>query len=210
MKRQIVFLLLLTIIAGCKKDDSVPVVSVTGITVLPTSKTISEGETFTIAAPVSPAAAANKSVHWSSSDAAVAAVDNSGKVTGKQAGSATITAKTADGGKTATTAVTVQKKAVSVTGITVDPTSKTVTEGESFTITATVTPGNADNKSINWSSSDINIAFVDDKGKVLAKKPGVATITAATVDGNKTATTQVTVEMKGTDGNIQDVEGGDL
>ena len=196
MKRQLLFLLTIVLLTGCKKEEIIPVINVTGVTVLPTSKTVIEGETFTITANVSPADADNKAVNWSSSDETVATVDNTGKVTALKAGSSTITATTEDGGKTATTSVTVEKKIISVTGITVDPTSKTITEGETFTITATVSPADADNKSVNWTSSAPAVASVDNTGKVTTHKPGNVTITATTSDGGKTATTSVTVEKK--------------
>lgn len=86
-----------------------------------------------------------------------------------------------------------------VEGITLSPTEKTVIEGESFAITATVLPADADNKAVTWSSSASDIALVDDQGHVSTHKPGRATITATTTDGGKTATCEVTVKSKITD-----------
>ncbi|WP_200879173.1 Ig-like domain-containing protein, partial [Porphyromonas sp. COT-108 OH2963] len=123
-------------------------------------------------------------------------VDSNGEVTTHKEGSATITATSVDGGKTATCRVTVKRKEIKVTGITVSPTEKSVVEGESFTITATVLPADADNKTVTWSSSASYIASVNDNGRVTTHKPGRATITATTADGGKTATCQVTVTKK--------------
>lgn len=73
--------------------------SVTGIGVYPTSKTMNVGKTFTLVANVCPENATNKSVIWSSSDESVATVGTyTGKVTAKKAGTTTITATTVDGG----------------------------------------------------------------------------------------------------------------
>jgi uncharacterized protein YjdB len=84
---------------------------------------------------------------------------------------------------------------VHVTGVTLDETSKTVTVGESFTLTATVAPNDASDKSISWSTSNSNVATVAD-GVVTTKAVGTATITVTTTDGNKTATCDVTVDPK--------------
>jgi uncharacterized protein YjdB len=82
-------------------------VAVTGVSVSPTSASLSVGATQQLTATVSPANATNKNVSWASSNAAVATVSASGLVTGIAAGTATITATTQDGAKTATSAITV-------------------------------------------------------------------------------------------------------
>ncbi len=181
---------------SCEVTVERKVIPVTGVSVTPTTKTLTEGESFTLVATVQPADADNKSVSWSSSDASVASVDASGKVLALKPGTAVITATTQDGGKTATCTVTVERKVISVTGVSVTPTTKTLTEGESFTLVATVQPADADNKSVNWSSSDASVATVDASGKVLALKPGTAIITAITQDGGKTASCTVTVKKR--------------
>ncbi|RHJ82425.1 hypothetical protein DW103_09705 [Parabacteroides sp. AM08-6] len=84
---------------------------------------------------------------------------------------------------------------VEATGVTLDVTAKTLAVGESFTLVATVTPANADDTSVSWSSSDPTIASVDADGKVTALKAGKATITATSNDNpNFTATCKVSVE----------------
>jgi pectate lyase len=83
-------------------------ISVTGVSVSPTSSTITTSNgTVQLSAAVSPSNATNKSVTWSSSNTSVATVSSTGLVTGKANGSATITVRTSDGGKTATCAITV-------------------------------------------------------------------------------------------------------
>jgi uncharacterized protein YjdB len=88
-------------------NASVPVVPVTGVTVLPTSASVKSGLTTQLSATVAPSNASNQSVTWTSSNTAVATVNSTGLVTGVAAGTATITVKTVDGNKTATSAITV-------------------------------------------------------------------------------------------------------
>ena len=82
-------------------------VAVTGVTLSATTLSGTVGGSANLAATVQPANATDKTVTWSTSDAAVATVSSSGLVNYVGAGSATITATTQDGGKTATCAVTV-------------------------------------------------------------------------------------------------------
>lgn len=87
-----------------------------------------------------------------------------------------------------------QKDNIAVTGITITPISQTVEVGKSTTFIATITPENATNKKVLWSSSDETIATVTEDGIVTGIKNGIATITAITVDGDKTGT--ATIEVK--------------
>lgn len=82
-------------------------VTVSGLTLDRDSLGLSLGETATLTATISPASATNKALNWSSSDAAIATVDSSGKITGLAPGDAVISARTSDGGKVATCAVKV-------------------------------------------------------------------------------------------------------
>ena len=162
--------------------------------VTPSRIEIIEGESAVLSASVSPEAASDRAVAWSSSDRSVATVDKAGTVHGLRPGTATVTA-TAEG-KSGTCAVTVKAKAVNVTEVTLDKTELTLTEGETETLTATVKPDNADNKKVTWSSDRTEVATVDGAGKVTAVKPGEAVITVTTEDGGKTASCKVTVKAK--------------
>ena len=164
------------------------------MTVTPSRIEIIEGESAVLSASVSPEAASDRAVAWSSSDRSVATVDKAGTVHGLRPGTATVTA-TAEG-KSGTCAVTVKAKAVNVTGVTLDVTELTLTEGEAETLTATVKPDNADNKKVAWSSDKTDVATVDGAGRVTAVKAGEAVVTVTTEDGGKTATCKVTVKAK--------------
>ncbi len=164
------------------------------MTVTPSRIEIIEGGSAALSASVSPEAASDRAVAWSSSDRSVATVDKTGTVQGLKPGTATVTA-TAEG-KSGTCAVTVKAKAVNVTEVTLDKTELTLTEGETETLTATVKPDNADNRKVTWSSDKTEVATVDGAGKVTAVKAGEAVVTVTTEDGGKTATCRVTVKAK--------------
>ncbi len=176
--------------ATCMVTVEKLVIPVSSVSLNKTSLTLTEGENETLTATVGPDNATDKTVTWSTSDASVATVDQSGRVTAVKAGSATITAKAGD--KTATCSVTVEKLVIPVSSISLNKTSLTLTEGENETLTATVGPDNAMDKTVTWSTSDASVATVDQSGRVTAVKAGSATITAKA--GDKTATCSVTVE----------------
>ncbi|WP_107839450.1 phage major tail protein, TP901-1 family [Metasolibacillus meyeri] len=83
-------------------------ISVTGVTLSPTTATIDVGDTVQLTAVVEPLTATTQTVSYSSSDDDVAIVDANGLVTGVDVGNATITVITTDGGFTATAAITVE------------------------------------------------------------------------------------------------------
>ena len=96
--------------ATCKITVESSKVNVENIILDKTQATIKEGGNVQLTATVTPDNATNKNVSWESSNTAVATVDNTGYVTAKSEGTATITAKTEDGGKTATATITVEKE----------------------------------------------------------------------------------------------------
>lgn len=145
--------------------------------------------TATLTATVSPDNATNKTVIWESDKTNIATVDNTGKVSAIAQGTAKITA-TVDG-KSANCTVTVTAKPVPVTGITLDQTEITLEIDETETLTATLTPDNATDKTVTWTVAPSGVVSVDDNGNVTALKDGTATITA-TANG-KSATCSVTV-----------------
>ncbi|MGG4144945.1 Ig-like domain-containing protein [Paenibacillus algorifonticola] len=175
-------------------------VLVTGVTVSPATLTLTAGgSTGTLTAGVSPSNATNKKVTWTSSDPSVATVDEDGVVTPLRAGTVTITGTTEDGGRTATSTVTVNETDVAVTGVTVSPAALTLTAGGGTgTVTAGVSPSNATNAKVTWTSSDPSVATVDEEGVVTPLRAGTVTITGTTDDGGKTAISTVTVNAPGT------------
>ena len=172
------------------------------VSVNPASATIEAGATQALTATVAPANATNKNVTWSSNHTNIATVSAAGVVTGVAAGTATITATTVDGGKTATCEVTVTAAPVHPTSVTLNRTSLNLQIGGTDTLTATVLPANAVDKSVTWSSSSNAIATVNSSGLVTGVAAGTATVTATTVDGGKTAACTVTVTSTQPSGNL--------
>ena len=164
---------------------------VTGVSLGKTSLNMYVGETETLSAVVSPEDASDKTVSWSSGNSAVASVSKDGKVTANEPGTAVIKVVTNDLSKEATCTVTVKRH---VSGVSVNKYELTIHTGETVTLTATVSPADASDKTVSWSSSRPEIASVGEKdGKVTANKPGEAVITVKTVDGGHQATCKVTV-----------------
>ena len=160
--------------------------ALTGIKLDKTAATIKDSETLKLTATLQPTGAEG-TITWTSSYTSIATVDANGLVKGVEAGSTTITAKC--GSYSATCKVTVtQTPAASVS---LDKTTLSLKATETATLSATVLPENATDKTVKWSTSNSKIATVDANGKVTAIAVGNATITAAC--GNLSATCQVTV-----------------
>ena len=129
------------------------------------------------------------SVKWTSSNKKIASVSKAGLVKASKPGTCTITAKS--GKKTFTCKVTVKQ---GVTKIKLNKTNLKLKEGKEFALKATVTPDNAANKKITWSSDNKNVATVNSKGVIKAVGSGSAEITATAADGSgKKAVCKVTV-----------------
>lgn len=83
---------------------------------------------------------------------------------------------------------------IKVTGVTLDQTALALGVGQKTKLTHTITPEDAENPSVTWSSEDDQIASVDQNGFVTGVAPGNTTITVTTVDGNFTAQCAVTIQ----------------
>ncbi len=157
-----------------------------------TEATIKMDETVTLKATVTAKDTTKDctdSVIWGSADEKIATVKD-GVVTPVALGTTTITVTAGD--KTAECKITVAATPVEKITLAADPT--TITVGDTMTIAATVTPDDATDKTVTWTSSDEKVATVAD-GKVTAVAAGKTTITATANDGSKvTATVEITVE----------------
>ncbi|MBR1866605.1 MAG: Ig-like domain-containing protein [Lachnospiraceae bacterium] len=145
--------------------------------------TIQKGETVSLKVQITPKKAKNKKLKWTSSNKKIVSVNSKGVIKGKKKGSATIKVKTTDGSK-----LSVKLKVIVGTKVQrinfVD--ARKLTElnvGSSYTLKAEVIPADASNQTLKWSSSDPEVATVNDKGVVTAITNGAVTITAASTDG---------------------------
>ena len=158
--------------------------------------TLTEGETATLLASITPADYPAE-IEWKSSDNGVAEVDGNGRITATAPGVAEIIASASDGSCADTCIVTVEKKEEPITPtLTIDQQELTLTEGDTATLSAYITPADYPAQ-IEWKSSDNSVAEVDGNGCITAIAPGVAEIIASASDGSCTDTCRVTVETKG-------------
>lgn len=174
--------------------------TVTSVSVSPSSLSLDLNgtKTGTLTATVNGENNPSQAVTWASSNNSVATVSTSGVVTAKATGNATITATSqADGNKSGTCVVTVSDSTVHVTGVTLNKNSTSISKGSTETLTATVSPNNATNKAVTWTSSNTSAATVSNSGVVSvpsnATVGATSTITVTTSDGSYTATCIVTV-----------------
>lgn len=151
---------------------------------------IDRDETVQLKYAVTPSYATDKDLSWASSDDTVASVDTSGVVTAHRGGRAIITAVTPDGKHRASCEATVY---VAVDSIALNKSEVTLKgRGASFTLVGAISPSDASNKEIVWSTSDDRVVTVA-KGVIKSASPGSATVIAKTVEGNKVAECKVTV-----------------
>ena len=106
------------------------------------------------------------------------------------------------------TALEAQVEVTPVTGVSVTPAQATIRVGNTTTIKAIVTPDDATEKAVTWTSSDDTVATVDSNGVVTGVKVGTATITATTIDGSFAATCEVNVNRKHSSGSSSGGGGG--
>ena len=174
--------------AACQVSVSGGEVKVTSVNV-PSIRTVKEGESFDIEAVVTPNNAADKRLIYKSSDETIATVSDNGIVTGVASGETVITVVTSNG-ISAECIVQVVSSRVPVSKVNLEISNLNLSVGQSYTLTAVVTPENATEKTVTWESSNSDVATVND-GKVEAKSNGKVKITAL-VDGKK-AVCEVTV-----------------
>lgn len=179
----------LMVLCSCDPTETEPAwVKVSSVTLSSTSLALEIGQTASLTATVNPSDATEKTVTWSSSDSKIATVSG-GNVVAVAEGTATVTASC--GGRTASCQVTVTKKVIPVSSLTLDKTDEQMEEETSIKLTATVKPDDT-SFSVEWSSSDTDIATVDKDGTVHALKAGTVDITVKA--GDKTAVCKVTVK----------------
>lgn len=180
--------------SGKKATCKVTVVAVTpaSVSLNKTSGTLGYGKSYQLKATVAPSNATDKRVTWTSSNPKAVSVSSTGVIKGLTPNaSAVITCKTVSGGKVAK--CTIKVGAIATTGVKLSKTSLSMLAGKSTTLIAAVSPSNATNKSVTWSSSNTSVATVNQNGIVTAKSRGTAVITCKTKSGGYTASCKVTV-----------------
>ncbi len=139
------------------------------------------GKSITIDSSVVPSNATFKELTWTSSNTNVAAVSN-GTIYGKGEGTAIIKVTSHHG---ITKSLMINVSAIKVTNITLSDSKRKINIGEEYALIARITPSDATNKKVTWTSSDNSIISVNEKGVVTPHKVGTATVTATTNNGKK-------------------------
>ena len=162
-----------------------------GITLDVKDLKLNVGETYQLEALLNPADSTD-TILYESSNKKIAEVSAGGKITAKGKGSCVIFART-DGGSSAYCNVTVSQQ---VTGLTVSPDSASIEVGEVLELTATITPGNASDKEVTWTSDDPSICTVNEDGEIKGIKGGATLIKCVSEDGDLMAYSMITVIEK--------------
>lgn len=184
----------LTLMA-CKRTPEE--IAVTGVKLSESSIELTAGDSRQLTASVLPSNASNKDVRWTTNVPDVATVSEDGTVTALTMGAATITVTTVDGGFKANCSVIVKKNIIHVQSVRLNMDSVGLTEGSSVILGATVSPANADDRSVTWTATPESVITVEQdgfNGIVKAVAPGEGTVTVKTNDGGFTASCTVTVE----------------
>ncbi len=172
LRINLLWLILFLIVCSCDKT-----VSVTGVKVEPRSLSMTIGDSDLLIANVSPDNATTPWVTWKSTKPNIVKVDESGFVFAMAVGDAKVIATTEDGGFTASCSISV--KPIEVSAIYLSTYSLSLKKGESQQIGATVSPFDATEQNIRWSSADESIATVSADGTVTAVRGGNTTVTAS-------------------------------
>ena len=176
--------------AKCKV--TVKEVKPTSISFSSKTVTIDYNEVRTLKPTIKPSNTTDKSVTWTSSNPKAVKVTSAGKIKGLKAGESAVITVTTNSGKLKAK-ITVKVNPIAVTKIKLNKTKATLSKGGTVTLKATITPSNATNQTLTWTSSNSKVAKVSSSGKVTAVKNGTATITCKSSNG-KTATCKITVK----------------
>ena len=163
-------------------DSQETAVQLTEFFVVASQNQVTKGETAQLTLTIKPDNYPNKDVTWSSSNDATATVDKNGLVTTHEVGTVTIKA-TLKSDPAISSSVTIVVNPIKVSKITVNGYDKEyLVKDDTVILTTTVEPSDAANKSIVWSSSNEEVATVDQNGKVTAVGQGIVSIKAMNDD----------------------------
>ena len=148
-----------------------------------TQKELIIGDSFTLTATLSPENATNHNVIWKLVSGDAISLSNTGVIQAKKVGEALVRAEAADGsGITAECKIVVKPRLVQA--ISLNATQKNLVIGDSFTLTATLSPENATNRNVIWKLVSGDAISLSNTGVIQAKKVGEALVRAEAADGS--------------------------
>ena len=148
-----------------------------------TQKNLIIGESFAFTATAMPENATNRNVIWKLVSGDAISLSNTGVIQAKKVGEALVRAEAADGSGVAAECKVVVKPRL-VQAISLNATQKEVIVGDSFTLTATLSPENATNRNVIWKLVSGDAISLSNTGVIQAKKVGVALVRAEAADGS--------------------------
>lgn len=158
-----------------------------------TNQELKIGDEFQLTATIEPENTTDKSITWESNDDKIATVTEEGLVKAVGVGKAIITVTSGNVSVTCN----IEVEPIQVTGISLSHEDIEIEITDEFELQATISPEDATNKKIIWSSSDEKIAKVSENGLITGLGEGKTIITAKSEDGGHTAQVNVTVNIKG-------------
>ncbi len=144
---------------------------------------IAPGQSIQLNISILPACASSQSVTFTSEDYSIANVDQNGNITAFSAGETTITV-TANDGSGISASFKIKVSPILVSSITLSDTNISLNIGDTHTLSASISPENATNRDVSWTSANPQVATVDEYGNVTAIAIGETTITATANDGS--------------------------
>jgi len=201
---------------SCKKDviEPKPDLTLKTIKLSDSNLELLLGASHTLTTTLTPSNATSATLAWSSSDATIVTVDQTGKLEAIKVGETTITVKNSDGTVSSNCKVVV--KPISANQIVLDKTSLTMIIGTKDKLNVRFVPTNTTNQKITWTTSNPLIVKVDHEGNIEASATGDAIIMATTEDGKTTAECKILVSLPSITGldidkkNIQVLIGEDV
>lgn len=173
-------------------------VAISSLSLNPSSKYLERSQTYTFIPEISPINVTNPKLIWTSSNPAIATIDEFGKVTAIELGTATISVATEDDNLIAESTIEVVENAlpVVVTGVQISPKVFNLAPTNELQMQANIFPVDASNKEVIWESLNSTVATLDENGLLTAFLPGSTQIIGTTIDGGLSDTATINVEAE--------------
>ncbi|MEG1647587.1 MAG: Ig-like domain-containing protein [Bacilli bacterium] len=178
-------------------------VSIDELEINPSSLTIAKGDSYQLKATLIPSNANNKKVIWKSSDLNIVSITEDGLIKANKTGSVIISATSS--GISGKAVINVRTSITEISSIDIKESNVDLEIGQTKNLTVTYLPSNASNKSFSWSSNDETVATISNKGLIIGKKEGKASITVSSSNGKKDTIKVNIKKPKEPDGKITNI-----
>lgn len=186
MKKIHLFLIAIFVVSqSCSKSKVEPEFDLIDIKLNEIEVNLNPGDIFQMIATFNPSNASDQTLIWKSSNTGVASISSTGEVKAIGLGATTITAQNSRYGKSASAKIVV--KQIPISKISFESDSMRLDIGDKKTLNIITSPDDAPQDGLVWTSSSISIVTVDANGELTALKPGKATVTVTTAEGDASA-----------------------